>query len=358
MKLSNLTAGNHFNATEINKNMGEKLVMHALMTYWDWDVEYVDYTGADLIAIDTNSKNKQKYAISVKTRDLTHESQSISSFKRSDFTYLCEFASDMSKSEEAPMIPLVAFVALTKSGHLYVIIINAYDFDEMCSEGSLVQLSKDGESYSFNIGTEPAEDGPMRIEQVLSDSRVSYIDMEIKDIQKRNFSRKGERVYDSLREENWRNELGDFGEKLTVFLSNVKNRRAFHVKSVGADIIMMDRNDKESQYAVSVKTFCSTESGKYTFTANDICNLTKFSEKWNMKAEVALVSMITDNSDSNVIEKLYYFLIPLQYMEQYIETHLFQGFIFPSGNAYCISWEDHLEDIKNDPNIDFIEIKF
>ena len=52
------------NKTAITQNMGERLTMFHLYHYLGWDVEYVDYVGADIIALDRR-KNKQ-YAVSVK----------------------------------------------------------------------------------------------------------------------------------------------------------------------------------------------------------------------------------------------------------------------------------------------------
>lgn len=44
------------NKNQIAQHMGERLTMFHLYHYLGWDVEYVDYVGADIIAIDRLNK--------------------------------------------------------------------------------------------------------------------------------------------------------------------------------------------------------------------------------------------------------------------------------------------------------------
>lgn len=354
MNLEGLTEGKHFNATEINKNMGERLVMHMLMTYWNWDVEIVDYIGADLIAIDNASR--EKYAISVKTRDLSRESQTNSHFKERDYKYLCEFSSDMSKVFRDEMIPLIAFVMLTKSGHMLLLLINAYDFNDMNKENKIVK------NYHFNVGDES-------IKQLFEDERVSYLDMEIKKpIEKRKLNRKANSIGSGLEQQNWKRQMGSFGEHYFAMKASANGLRAFVVNSIGADIILVDPKNEYKGYAVSVKTFTKEERDSYSFEQKNVNHLLQFAEKWNLVPIVALQFMICKNTNdseycSSEYYKMYSFTMSLKRMQQ-LDFAIFSP-IFSQDDEYNelgirFSWNysDALDILKNDPEVRFEEVAF
>lgn len=354
MRLDDLTRGKHFNATEINKNMGERLVMHMLMTYWNWDVEIIDYIGADLIAID--NVNQEKYAISVKTRDLSRESQTNSHFKESDYKYLCEFSSDMSKVFKEEMIPLIAFVMLTKAGHMLVLLINAYDFDDMNKENKIVK------NYHFNVGDE-------NLKQLFEDKRVSYLDMEIKmPIEKRKLNRKANSIGSGLEQQNWKKQMGNFGEQYFAMKASANGLKAFVVNSVGADIILVDPKNNYKGYAVSVKTFTKEEKDSYSFEQKNVNHLLQFAEKWKLQPIVALQFMICKNADasehfSSEYYKMYSFTMSLKRMQQ-LDFTIFSP-IFSKDDEYSelgirFAWNysDAIDVLKNDPEVRFEEIVF
>lgn len=48
------------NTEKITQNMGERMTMFFLHQYLGWEVEYVDYVGADLIALDKAKKSAMR----------------------------------------------------------------------------------------------------------------------------------------------------------------------------------------------------------------------------------------------------------------------------------------------------------
>lgn len=363
MRLSNITKGVHFNATDINKNMGESLVMHLLMTYYDWQVLKVDYVGADLMALDV--KSGKKYAISVKTRDITRESQSVTSYTEQDYKKLCSFTNLMNKNGEHDVIPLVSYVILTKSGHLYCLVINAHDFDAMREEG-IVDYGKNG-GYSLNVGTTAWDFDVTRIERLLQDDRIAYFDFEVKDmkIAKTNFESQIYNTSDSdLLIGNWNKELGNLGETFVAFLSNMRGRHSFWVNSIGIDHMMVDMNDSGLQYGVSVKS--AMKPTEYRFEAKDACNLEYVTKCWGITPEIAIIAMV-ENSN-NEIEKMYCFWMDYNKMIQYADDTLGQSFIklgqSKGENVYTLTWAGNLlSEIKNEANrekswIRFYEVQF
>lgn len=360
------TAGNHFNSKEINKNMGERLVMHLLMTYYDWNVFYVDYVGADLLAIDLKKEHSQRYAISVKMRDITRESQSVTSFNFNDYENLCAFANSVQKTYEPCVIPLLAYVILTKSGHLYILFINAHDFNDMRNEGIVKDAQAGG--YSLNVGTEKVEElGITYIQRILQDDRVAYFDLEMNNIKIKptfDYNKKHEYENKFLMKDNWRNELGKLGESFVSFLSNARGRHSFWVNSEGIDHMMVDANDSNKQYGVSVKSAIAKDS--FRFEAKDVINLEKVARDWNITPEIAIIAI--GKNRRNEIETMYCFWIDFEQLKQYGLDTYGQDFIrfgqSKGNNAYILNWGgENLDKIKcfaeqEESWIKFYEVKF
>lgn len=190
-----------------------------------------------MIAID---KNNQKYAISVKTRDLRTESQVTRIFSNKDAKYLREFASDMNKGGNGYiMIPVVAYVLFLKEdNNVITFLINLDDLDDIKKEGVFVNAAesknkKNGITtdvgYSFKVGKD-------KLPLVFADERVSYIKMSINDVKLVDLSR-NLKLTDNieLKEEHYRKQLGDFGEHLVLWQAKKNNMRALHIDTTGIE---------------------------------------------------------------------------------------------------------------------------
>lgn len=156
----------HPEAGKTNKYASRYLVMHQLMTYWDLQVEY-DVQGKYVTATDTEGRH---YMFLVAMRDLTRESQSIKITKDAYDKFHAEV-------EGTDKIPVVALVVLTKSGHLYTVLVNAFDFDDMSSQkNSAIQISNaEEEGFSVYVG----EMDKPGIQSLLDDERTLYVDLKV-----------------------------------------------------------------------------------------------------------------------------------------------------------------------------------
>ena len=275
------------NTEKITQNMGERTTMFFLHQYLEWEVEYVDYVGADLIALD--KVNNKRYAISVKTRKLNEkwngdkpiylESKSVSLFKDDDAAYLREFANDMN------MEPLVAFVIVFQkrkkekgNNSAYLFLIGLDHLIELRDNTNFnsVNYTKDGFRLSFgnqNNAIQMLRDDPMitRFEMEITDHSIS-----------KDFGNCKTDMVGKLDKEYWSKQQGAFGEYLALWYLGKNNKmRGYHVDSNGADLILIDTENKKDQYAVSVKTFTYQNKRCYEFEAKHKNNLIEFAKKWS-----------------------------------------------------------------------------
>ena len=264
------------NVADISKNMGERLTMFYLYHYLGWDVEFVDYVGADLIAIDRS--NQTKYAVSVKTRKMGEkwtdekvepESRSITTFSDTDAHYLRCFANDMK------MEPIVAYLVIFQrtnkergKNSAFLFLIGLDDLEEMRNDDTICFVNDHKEKketkngIKFDTGFRLSFGGKKEVtlKQLCNDPRVTWFKMEIDDYQiadKYNINPRNRN--DHLIKEHWKIQQGTFGEYLALwYLGKNHNMRGFRVDSSGADLVLLDADNPEDvneQYAVSVKTF-------------------------------------------------------------------------------------------------------
>lgn len=355
--------GRKNNVADINKGMGERMVMHQLITYKNWDAEYIDYVGADIIAID--HKTKAKYAISVKTRIHQYDDETCSLFTNKDAENLRKFATDMSR-EGDEYVPLVAYVVVKKNGTLCSFYIALSDLEDMRQEERIVKttLKKDKnfvdrnieQGYRFCYGDEI-------LDEVLKDPRIGYV---IRPLEKKYMENEWGEKYikeeNGLSKEYWGNQQGTFGEYLTLWQSKFHNMRSYLIQSEGVDIISCDLKNKSTQYAISVKTFSKKPTKKknqitYVFEEKNIRHLTRFKEKWNMIPVVSLNFVILD--ENKQCRKIISINAKLEYIQNSIENGNLAS-IFTNAETKKKEYKgikvvlnvDELNELKDDPNID------
>lgn len=355
------------NINSITQNMGERLIAAQLSEYKGWEVEYVDYVGADLLALDPKTKNR--YAISVKTRRHKKDGDSCSLFKDKDAKKLREFAASISR-ENNIAIPIVAYVVVKQDYSLCSFIINLDDLDAMREEqdNEIVKyklLHKKGtldaheeRDYQFTYGKE-------QLRSIKADERICYI---IRHLEPENINMKNElyKEWDDkglfLEKDYCDNQQGDFGENYVLWLSKYYNMYSFWVKTEGVDIISVDRSNRDKQYAVSVKTFTrkitkKTSTIRYTFEQKNIKKLRKFSDesRWNMVPVVSVNFLIEDKYRAPL--KIININATLDYLE-YLGNK--EDSIIKSSAAGITFILDiaHIAEIKKDQNLLVKEIEF
>ena len=363
------------NVSKISQHMGERLVMFYLYNYLNWDVEYVDYVGADLIAID---REKQKrYAISVKTRKMNEkwdgdrvkpESNSISLFRESDANYLRGFSYDMG------MEPLVAYVAVfqekwnSKGNNSALIFLLGLDHLEELSDDpncSYVnrQTKKNGRKkedpgFIFNFGG----DKQKNLKALCSDPRITWFKMEITDrFIAQDYNSSEPKPDCKLSYEHYTKQQGTFGEYLALWqLGKNHGMRVYYVDSTGADLLMVDPNNKESQYAVSVKTH-DISYGDFDFKDSDREKLKAFAKKWSINTviEPLLCLNIIKYSESGPVEKIYQIVFNIDKFDLAQCAEGKSPYIKATDSRTIIPCKNEaLEYYKNDERMIFTEIDF
>lgn len=348
------------NINTITQNMGERLIAAQLTEYKNWEVEYVNYVGADLIALD--KKTNRRYAISVKTRRHKNDSDSCSLFKDKDARKLREFSASFSREADV-VIPIVAYVVVKKDGTLCSFIINLDDLDDMREErnNGIVKyklLHKKGtldaheeKNYLFTYGRE-------QLESIKKEKRICYI---IRHLDSNNINMKNEMYREwetkefNLKDNFYNIQQGNFGENYILWLSKYYNMHSFLIQTEGVDIISVDRNSRNNQYAVSVKTFTKKPSKKkntirYTFEQKNVNKLREFCsvQRWNMVPIVSVNFVIEDKFQGP--RKIININTKLDYLE-YLGTEK-NSFIESSekGIKYILDIE-RIDELKKDTNL-------
>lgn len=372
------------NVANISQNMGERLVMFQLYHYLGWDVEYVDYVGADLIAIDR--KNKKKYAVSVKTRKMsekwegnkvTPESRSVTTFRDMDAKFLRCFANDMG------MEPLVAYVIIFQRkekqrgrNSAFLFLIGLDDLEDMRRDDKIEYVLQHVEKKKGKKNNEIEEDRGFSLRfggkeesilnQLCDDSRVTWFKMEIDDYRiadKHNLNHK--RTKNHLTTEHWKKQQGTFGEYLALwYLGKNHNMRGFRVDSTGTDIILLDAdnpNNDNEQYAVSVKTFTYDKSCSYQFEKEHEEKLIEYSKKWTLDDSKSTIinPIICFNcvcyNEENQISNIYMMAFKVSHVDEISD----KKYIYRTNGGITIRYDDDsLNEIKNDSEIIFSEINF
>lgn len=366
-----------YNNTAINKNFGEYLIMFQLMAYRGWDVENVDYVGADLIAIDTNATPKKRYAIQVKMRHFVTDGESNQSFTFDSEDKLRKFANSMS-TEHDKMIPIVAFVNVNHDQSINTFLINLDDLSEMRRNDEIGEVAKKHHSgiyypygYSCNSKTHLYElmanpkvtcyryrpefvNRPLDREIV--DEKLDYIE----EYALRFRAKKPSEEHDKIQK-------GTFGEWYYMIKSVASGMHPFLIQSIGADILEVDPNHKDNTCAISVKTFSKKEDDSYNFEKSNADKLIAFCNKWGLQRKrVALQFLIyrekkdTDGKNVNEYYLMYNFTMDLDYLMNTENAYIKPSKSKETGeiNGYTINWAydkksgiDRLKCILEDDNI-------
>lgn len=339
-----------YNESTINGDMGEYLVQHQLMTYYHWDVERVDYIGADLIAVDVQSEKNQRYAISVKTRDLRWESDTFSSFKYEDKEKLLAFASDFRNSLfDEEMIGLVAIVAVlppkkedfdkeTKTfvterreerymGDIYTLLLNVEDIDDLISElfdkakEYVVKRKDNRKTWTFNLNKDTL------FNYIRESKYVNYFRMPL--LWKNQYEYKNKATNERvLNNEHYSKIEQDFLTSHYVWKKQLCGVRAFSVKGEGVNVIEINKSSNNS-YATLVKhpdlkgythkdkfsrkrlfkkdelRRLRQEKGVYKITHEEIELLETFAQKWKMIPKIVLYIVVEHNDEHQVYNMEY-----------------------------------------------------
>ena len=299
----------NYNVNDITKAMGERLVIFWLMKYLNWDADYVDYVGADIIAIDR--VNNKKYAISVKTKNHETDGHSCSLFTTNDAEHLREFASEISNGE-CPCIPVVAYVIVKLDRTMCMFLITLDDMEALKNEGEIIRDGKKG--YLFVYGNQHNPDkcttekgkaenrelDKVIFSKVLKEKRIYHVVEKLESISDGFIPEKDniENTH-SLKKEMYGNQQGDFGESLVVYNARKKGMRAFLIKGEGVDVILQKISDKKI-YAVSVKTFSKEFDDGYEFERSNVEKLREYSEKWGFTPLVSAIFVIRVGSTKEV----------------------------------------------------------
>lgn len=358
---------------EITKTMGETLVMFQLSKYGGVEVNYVDSTGADLIAIDLEDQTR-RYAISVKTRNHKSDGHSCSSFRFEDEVYLKKFAANMSY-DKVKMVPIVAYVVIRLDGAVCTFFINLDDLVEMSKESKIIKVGKNN-NYLFVYGnqgnpsncksTKGKEKSISRdkaiFDTVLKENRIKHIVLPLTDnsvmIKDKSEFKKLYKDWDYSKDELLSKEYmenkhqGDFGEKYIVWRAKDYGLRAYHVNTVGVDVLLQDKEFKEKIYAISVKTFTKAKKNSYTFEIKNVDNLTQYAELWGFTPVVAMNFIIEKENKKilyNINMELSYFK-KIAIKQNKRNTEVVRG--------YRIKWnnEEELEKFKEDSSIIFTKM--
>ena len=354
-----------YNASHIKGKMAEYLVMFQLMTYRGWDVEYVDYVGADLIAIDTTTN--KRYAIQVKMRHYITDGETNHDFTFDSEIKLRNFAKKMSDNSQK-MIPIVAYVVINKDQSVNTFLINLDQYAKMRKEGQISTTTEGGmeTGYIFNSAS--------KLNDMLIHENVQYIrmipemkfwgslDQPVEYIQDQNYLVK----YETIKAEKQKRkrekaeshasmQIGDFGEAYFMMKAVAGGMQPFLIKSVGADFILLDPEDDYQAYAVSVKTFSKKEFDSYDFEETNVNKLREFAEKWStnsrkMIPQVALQFMIyrdTFPAEKRVKEyyKMYNFIIDLETIIHSQKDYLKEVFhLNGTSRGYQLDWSRGITD--------------
>ncbi len=372
------------NVSKIAQNFGERLTMFHLYHYLGWDVEYVDYVGADIMAIDRETK--RRYAISVKTRKMNEkwegdkvfpESRSFTLFRNKDAQYLREFANDMD------MEPLVAFVVVFQrknktrgNNSAYLFLIGLDDLEDMRDKTSYVWTHEEKEDKSGNVDVgfslRFGDRDEATLHALCEDERVTWFQMEINDHQIANSYNLNPKItQQQLSSEHWSKQQGTFGEYLALWhLGKNHKIRGYHVDSVGADLVLIDSDnpsDENEQYAVSVKTFTyDAKQPSYQFEKANETKLLQYAKKWGRIG--SMLPMICFNciryGESPIGEKRIEKIYMMAFLISHVDELMKQGcksYIYRTDKSdiITIKYDDEaLEKIKKDPEIVFSEIDF
>lgn len=309
-----------YNVADITKHMGERLVMFYLMKYLDWEVDYVDYVGADLIAIEKSTQHK--FAISVKTKNHETDGHSCSLFTHGDARKLKEFASEISTDDEC-VVPLVAFVIIKLDGTVCVFVANLKDLEEMAEENLIFEKKENNYLFVYgnqnnpkNCKTEKGYNDNLKkdreiFENVLKERRITHIIDNPKDVYVGNLYGAWDWKEYCLEKEMHNAHQGDFGEQYIAWYAEKYGMRSFVVKTEGVDVVLQNKLTKE-MYAVSVKTFSKDQDAGYEFEKGNIDKLNDYATKWGMKPIVSLLFVVEEEEKT----KVYNLNIPLTYLEE------------------------------------------
>lgn len=355
-----------YNVSDINKNMGERLVMFQLMKYKNFDVDYVDYVGADLIAIDR--ENNKKYAISVKTKNHETDGHSCSLFKTKDAEHLRQFAESMSCGDT--VIPIVAYVIVKLDNSVCTFFISLDDLDELREEGEIIKYSIKDSGYLFvygnqsnpdNLSTDKGKEKNRELdkiifERVLNEKRISHIVTTLNSMRLGDFESFSQ-THSQLTQGMDNAQQGDFGENYITWRAKDFGLRAYLIKGEGVDVILQSIKDKEKRYAVSVKTFSKEIKDGYEFENTNVKHLEEYSAKWNMTPVVSLLFVVkTDN-----IKTVYNFNMKLEYIkvcalnEDIDWVNCCKG--AKNTGGFRFKWDQEIiQKLKEDQNIVFTKI--
>lgn len=369
------------NINQITQHMGERLTMFHLYHYLGWDVEYVDYVGADIIAVDR--LNRKRYAISVKTRKMSEtwkgenvqpESRSVTLFRDSDACFLRAFANDMDM--EALVAYVIVFQRKEKSqgnNSALLFLIGLDDLEDMRDNTSYV-WTHEIEDKKGNIDTgfrlRFGDKNEATLCALCADTRVTWFKMEITDHQiAKAYNLNPKKMHNHLSSEHWKKQQGNFGEYLALwYLGKNHKMRGYHVDSSGADLLFINPenpNNVNEQYAVSVKTFTYEPKQSYEFEKENEEKLKEFARKWTFNWEgnkaTIMQPMICFNcvyyDEDGKIKKIYMMAFLVSHVDD--ESMKEEKYIHRTGGGITIKYDaSSLEKIKKDPKVIFTEIDF
>lgn len=279
------------------------------------------------------------------------ESRSISTFKDKDAVHLRGFANDMN------MEPLVAFVVVFQERKKERGNSNAYLF--LLGLDHLLELRNDPEckfvNYTKNDFRFSFGDDKNNMPMIRKDPLITRFEMEITDYSfSEDFGNRKDNTDGELNKEHWKKQQGNFGEHLALWYLGMKHRmRGYHVDSTGADLILLDPEDKKDQYAVSVKTFTYQSKECYEFEAEHKNKLIEFARKWS--DEVPMEPMLCFNLVCP--DRIYLMAFTLDHVRDLEEQGLKYIKYNKSGNIEINYNDASLEKIKNDNMIIFREIR-
>lgn len=371
------------NKNQIAQHMGERLTMFHLYHYLGWDVEYVDYVGADIIAIDR--LNKKRYAISVKTRKMNEtwngekvqpESRSVTSFRDHDAYFLRAFANDMNM--EALVAYVIVFQRREKSqgnNSALLLLIGLDDLEDMRDNTNYVwkhEIIKDGNidtGFRLRFGGNNEE----ILRALCADARVTWFKMEITDHQIANaYNLNPQKMHRRLSSEYWGKQQGTFGEYLALwYLGKNHKMRGYHVDSSGADLMLLNPDNPNivnEQYAVSVRTFAYTSKQSYQFERDSEEKLVEYARKWTLdnerKNDAIMQPMICFNcicyDEEERIKRIYMMAFLISHVDEIMPLfNKKERYIYRTTGGITIKYDDvSLEKIKKDSKIIFTELDF
>ena len=149
-------------------------------------------------------------------------------------------------------------------------------------------------------------------------------------------------------------QFGDFCEHLIMYLLGIKGVSVAHIDHVGADLLATKNNNK---YAISVKgRRFITDSLTYTFKHNDIKHLEGFTNQWTLFTPTVAFVLIDYHEQPRKIR------VPIMTLETMKNKAADPevSYITQAKNGYSIriSRKKYIEQMKQDTDIDYIELEF